>query len=464
MFFNVKKIRIQTEFLPNSEKRLGRLFCMDSRNGYEKILCGVWTSDIFRHGFIVTDRNIYWRFVTGKGIIAGQIKKERLDGVNFELQRMLTESVADKDAIDGYSDTFIWALSVTQGNSKETLYFNDIDEVCAKFLCDILKFAFLNRVVPEIDLGKVAVYSEQTYFSDTVDAVCNGYNSLYDFHEQKINKFFDFVANIGNKNSRKKKRNEPAQEKSASQKETKAANDKNNETVSETRKHQREPEENIVKEKKQKNNASETASSKKKEKSHKYFATPLWVLNLLDALSSVVFFVALIFALKPSLLGNVNFDFNLKIVQMAKFIGSQALLIIGVSRSDLQGGDVASVLILALLLIYFVLKAIVMLLSGSHKKIVSALLLAMMTVSCFVLTKTFLLFVIFYVLLYASFELVTDFPWHSIWRKVFMLIVLVFGLYVALHIVIDEQLYKAFEDFIKIFTEKLALTEKIKWI
>lgn len=269
---------------------------------------------------------------------------------------------------------------------------------------------------------------------------------------------------MGIKTVVKKKRNEPAQEKSASQKETKAANDKNNETVSETRKHQPEPEENIVKEKKQKNNASETASSKKKEKSHKYFAMPLWVLNLLDALSSVVFFVALIFALKPSLLGNVNFDFNLKIVQMAKFIGSQALLIIGVSRSDLQGGDVASVLILALLLIYFVLKAVVVLLSGNHKKIVSALLLAMMAVSCFVLTKTFLLFVIFYVLLYASFELVTDFPWHSIWRKVFMLIVLVFGLYVALHIVIDEQLYKAFEDFIKIFTEKLALTEKIKWI
>lgn len=506
MFFNVKKIRVQREFLPNSVARLGRLFCMDSRNGYEKILCGVWTSDVFRHGFIVTDRNIYWRFVTGKGIITGQIKKERLDGVNFELQRMLAESVADKEAIDGCSDTFIWMLSVTQGNSKETLYFNDIDEAGAKFLCDILKFAFLNGIVPEIDLGKAAVYSEQTHFSDAVDAVCNGYDAVYSFFTVKTGKLRSFLENEGNKTKRKKKRNEPAQEKTVSQKETKSADAQNNEIIaeqpreistaeremprqntqtqsdasatqtenikSETSKHQPETKENIEQEKEQKINAAETASIKekaeskisKKEKSVKHFTTPLWVLNLLDALSGIVFFAALIFALKPSLPESVNFDFNLKILQLAKFIGSQALVISSdVPRAELPGGDAASVLILAALLIYFVLKIVVVLLSGSHKKIVSALLLAMMAASCFVLSKTFLVFVIFYVLLYASFELVTDFPWHSIWRKVLVLAVLAFALYVSLHIVLDEDVYKAFENLINIFTRKLALGTTINW-
>ncbi|MBR0101229.1 MAG: hypothetical protein IJP90_16160 [Treponema sp.] len=77
----MKNIYLQRRFPSSTEKQIVSFFGL---SGDENLLCGIWTSPLFRNGFVITDAALYWFFNTDDGIKTGEIKKNQLQTFNLK--------------------------------------------------------------------------------------------------------------------------------------------------------------------------------------------------------------------------------------------------------------------------------------------------------------------------------------------------------------------------------------------
>lgn len=171
-------------------------------------------------------------------------------------------------------------------------------------------------------------------------------------------------------------------------------------------------------------------------------------LALLGVIASLVFIAAIVIALKPDLLrGETNSNtyefsrFGKKFanifmrIEFTKYNSDKNLRIIQAFFTGLG------------LIIFGVLKIFILLAAKSGtKKIVSALTLAMTYFACFMMSDKFLLFTIFILLLYFTFDYSCGFSTPVVLVKLGIVIISAIIIYVAVHFAIKPNLREAVKD------------------
>jgi hypothetical protein len=158
---------LQRKFSKSTKKHLSSFFGFSPDEGF---LCGIWTSPFFRHGFVITDKALYWYFKTSDGIKTGKITKDSASNITFEI----TPQISSENSVASLANSIAEEcskLEIRTGERSETFYITGLTEEKGKILCDILKFAFTQNALPQIDLGKLvkkAVFSPLTTFLDMI--------------------------------------------------------------------------------------------------------------------------------------------------------------------------------------------------------------------------------------------------------------------------------------------------------
>lgn len=164
--------------------------------------------------------------------------------------------------------------------------------------------------------------------------------------------------------------------------------------------------------------------------------------HLFDVLASLAFVAAVITAVKPELLAGGSFErMSSKVTEN---IGGMLLQVTLVQRPPEDVMALRNVWVTVFFACYTLLKVAVISLSKSGKKIVALLMLLLILLSCFLVADKFLLFLVFCVLLYVSFELLCEFSGGSVRVKLLLLALVTACLYIVSHILLVESARAAF--------------------
>ena len=147
----MKNSYLQRSFPSNTHEQVSSFFGFSSN---EDLVCGIWTSPIFRHGFVITNKSLYWHFKTNDGIKRGKISKNSTSNINFEI----SPYISSESSVASLANTIAEEcskLEIRTGERTETFYITGLTEEKGKTLCDILKFAFTQNALPQIDLEKL---------------------------------------------------------------------------------------------------------------------------------------------------------------------------------------------------------------------------------------------------------------------------------------------------------------------
>jgi len=169
------------------------------------------------------------------------------------------------------------------------------------------------------------------------------------------------------------------------------------------------------------------------------------VLSLLDIMASLVFIAAIVIAIKPSLLEGKLTAPDASYSTVVKKVGN---IILKIEATRIPATTAAQMFFVGLgLIIFGVLKAFVLLVAKSGtKKIVSALTLVMTYFACFMISDKFLLFTIFILLLYFTFDYSCGFSTPVVLVKLGIVIISAIIIYVAVHFAIKPNLREAVKD------------------
>lgn len=184
--------------------------------------------------------------------------------------------------------------------------------------------------------------------------------------------------------------------------------------------------------------ATKTAPEAKTIKEPKQIGLTI-ALVLLGVIASLVFIAAIVIALKPDLLrGNVNATEKSYFV-IFKRIGN---ILMKIETKEVSPITAAQAFFVGLgLIIFGILKIIVLLLAKSgSKKIVSALTLTMTYFACFMMSDKFLLFSIFILLLYLTFDYSCGLSTRAVFIKLGVVVISAIVIYIAVHFAIDPSL------------------------
>lgn len=165
-------------------------------------------------------------------------------------------------------------------------------------------------------------------------------------------------------------------------------------------------------------------------------------LSILDLVASLVFMVAVVVAMKPSLLTD---EISEPLYNYSSFVGKigDALVKIKITESSLpKNVEVAQHYLVGICLVVFgVLKICVLLAAQSGtKKVISVLTLAMTYLAWFLTGDKFLLFLIFVLLLHIIFEYSCGFSSALIFIKLGFVVLASIVVYVVLHFAFSETL------------------------
>lgn len=165
-------------------------------------------------------------------------------------------------------------------------------------------------------------------------------------------------------------------------------------------------------------------------------------LAILGVIASLVFVAAIIIAIKPSLLEGKLTAPEASYSTVVKKVGN---IILKIETTKTTAATAAQMFFVGLgLIIFGAIKALVLLAAKSGtKKIVSALTLAMTYLACFMISDKFLLFSIFILLLYFTFDYSCGFSTRIVLIKLGVIVVSAIVIYVAVHFAIDKSLPQA---------------------
>jgi hypothetical protein len=163
----MKNPYLQRKFSESTKKRLASVFDFSLS---EDLLCGIWCSSVFRHGFVITNKALYWHFKTTDGLKTGKIIKDSASNITFEISPHISSENSVASLAKSIAEECS-KLEIRTGERSETFYITGLTEEKGKTLCDILKFAFTQNALPQIDLGKLvkkAAFSPLTTFLDMI--------------------------------------------------------------------------------------------------------------------------------------------------------------------------------------------------------------------------------------------------------------------------------------------------------
>lgn len=165
-----------------------------------------------------------------------------------------------------------------------------------------------------------------------------------------------------------------------------------------------------------------------------------------DILAGLLFFSAVVIALKPELLGsalripNENYQNDIPhIVKKTGEIGSY-LIKIKIIQNISPGLKIARNAFVALFLaLYIILKIIVLsfVKNQTSQKIVSALMIALTILTCTLLSENFWIFMLICLIASFAFAFSCGFPARTIFRKCIIFVVIALCYYIEVHILTD---------------------------
>lgn len=182
----MKNIYLQRKFPSSTEKQIVSFFGL---SGDENLLCGIWTSPIFRNGFVITDAALYWFFNTDDGIKTGEIKKESASNIQFEISPHISSENSGTSLANSVAEECS-KLEIRSDNRNETFYITGLTEQKGKTFCDILKFGFTQNSLPQIDLGELVKEMPLVPLRNFSDKILN----VGDAIEEKFSDLKDYIA------------------------------------------------------------------------------------------------------------------------------------------------------------------------------------------------------------------------------------------------------------------------------
>lgn len=182
----MKNIYLQRKFPSSTEKQIVSFFGL---SGDENLLCGIWTSPLFRNGFVITDAALYWFFNTDDGIKTGEIKKESASNIQFEISPHISSENSGTSLANSVAEECS-KLEIRSDNRNETFYITGLTEQKGKTFCDILKFGFTQNSLPQIDLGELVKEMPLVPLRNFSDKILN----VGDAIEEKFSELKDYIA------------------------------------------------------------------------------------------------------------------------------------------------------------------------------------------------------------------------------------------------------------------------------
>lgn len=307
----MKNIYLQRKFPSSTEKQIVSFFGL---SGDENLLCGIWTSPLFRNGFVITDAALYWFFNTDDGIKTGEIKKESASNIQFEISPHISSENSGTSLANSVAEECS-KLEIRSDNRNETFYITGLTEQKGKTFCDILKFGFTQNSLPQIDLGELVKdmpFVPLRNFSDKIlnvgDAIEEKFNELKDY----LAKGFYEITHIKFVRIRNTEKAEQKSEQKANSTKTDSENDfvseaKTKETKQDFEKTSKTFESNTDFQK-SKNDADSPTSEEKQTPAKKHGATFSFLLNFLDVCASLFFIAGIVVILKPELITEHGFQ------------------------------------------------------------------------------------------------------------------------------------------------------------
>ena len=437
-FITTKHLYLQKDFPAETEKWLRILY---GAAADERLLCAVWTNPVLRKGFLVTDKALRW-YVTANGEkVHGALLKDVSPRVDFSISPALSAETASAIGKRTLAEELSRLEMIADGRTF-TFFVQGLTEEKGKTLCDILKFAYMQGEIPQTDLAAFVKPMPLLFFRNG----CDGFLNL-------LSSFADKILGIAKTNNK---------DKSKIQTEAEKAETGSSASEAEADKKVAVQEESPSPDK------SETLVTVPKKQT---FADSLrkFFLSLLDVCASLIFVAMVVIAIKPQILPFVEeADLPKHFVRIEK-IGNYILQVDAtlqsLSKKAIMWKNIVIVIGLA---IYTVLKMIVLLFSkNTGRKIVSALLVAITLLACFLMTSKFLLFIAFCFLIYLAFEYSCGFHTRGIIAKLIILFILSSALYIAFSIRADPAASESYEIIMQnlgIIKNSLALFKYINWM
>lgn len=307
----MKNIYLQRKFPSSTEKQIVSFFGL---SGDENLLCGIWTSPLFRNGFVITDAALYWFFNTDDGIKTGEIKKESASNIQFEISPHISSENSGTSLANSVAEECS-KLEIRSDNRNETFYITGLTELKGKTLCDILKFGFTQNSLPQIDLGELVKEMPLVPLRNFSDKILN----VGDAIEEKFSELKDYIAKgfyeITHIKFVRIRNTEKAEQKSE-QKANSTKTDSKNDFVFEEEADSKTQKTNQDFEKSSKTSESNTdfqesvndedssTSEEKQTPVKKHGAAFSFLLNFLDVCASLFFISGIVMILKPELINS----------------------------------------------------------------------------------------------------------------------------------------------------------------
>lgn len=307
----MKNIYLQRKFPSSTEKQIVSFFGL---SGDENLLCGIWTSPLFRNGFVITDAALYWFFNTDDGIKTGEIKKESASNIQFEISPHISSENSGTSLANSVAEECS-KLEIRSDNRNETFYITGLTEQKGKTFCDILKFGFTQNSLPQIDLGELVKempFVPLRNFSDKIlnvgDAIEEKFSELKDY----IAKGFYEITHIKFVRIRNTEKADQKSEQKANSTKTDSENDFvfEEEADSKTQKTKQDFEESSKTSESNTdfqesvNDEDSSTSEEKQTPAKKHEAAFSFLLNFLDVCASLFFIAGIVVIWKPALINS----------------------------------------------------------------------------------------------------------------------------------------------------------------
>ena len=445
-FITTKNLYLQKEFPEESEKWLRVLY---GAAADETLLCGVWTNPVLRKGFLVTDKALRWYVTTNGEKVHGALLKDVNPTVDFAIMPALTAETASAIGAKTLAEE-LSRLEMTADGRTFTFFMKGLTEDKGKTLCDILKFGYMQGEALQADVSTLTKTMPLLALRNFCDGDLNLLSSLAD-KMLGIAKTNVDTATTGQKaDSQAKTTDDGASDKNTSQTAQTDESATNNDTAT-TDSNPAARTETIVTAQKTERTFGEKASSV--------------LLSVLDVCASLVFIAAVVIAIKPQIL---PFAENKTIPTTFNYfekIGNYVLKVEVAEQISPRLEIWRNMFVAIGLIFYSIFKLIVLLCSkNSGQKIVSALLLIMTLLACFLVTNKFLLFIAFCLLIYFAFQYSCGIHTKCIFAKLIIICILGCSGYICLSILTDDKALESYRIIVEnVAAIKDSLYLRINW-
>lgn len=290
---------LQCEFSGSTKERFSKFFDFSED---ENLLCGVWASSIFRYGFVITDKTLYWYFKTNDGLKTGKFQKQGNSNIKFEISPCISSENSQISLADSIAEECS-KIEIRTEEKSETFYITGLTEEKGKTFCDIIKFAFIQGEIPKIDLGmfvKTPKFIPFHTFFDEISNLAGSVSENFQKYTEYLAKGFYEITHIKFKLKTTIKSEKASKTKQSASSGNKASQYENQNETNQDYKKNKEPE-IFTKESQE----EKTEPQQKLYKKTNEFFT--FILNILDILASLLFITSIVKFLKPNFLNKFRY-------------------------------------------------------------------------------------------------------------------------------------------------------------